>query len=213
MNISQTVQAALRSPYFWQWTIATAGGALTALTTSQIVVMAAQRLPLLQGPGFGIMLGLSLGVSIGAFQWWVMRQPFSKAYWWIVATGLSTVVSGLIQDSILRNWLDSFWGYLSVSAIATGLLTGLAQWLFLTTRVKKAWVWIPTTVLAQFLSNLVLLVALPRNLNIAPSATTILQTIAFVVAQIMMTGLVLGAVTGIPMSNFIRQKRSPSQSE
>ena len=188
------------------------GGALSALCVSQLILLFAFRLPFLQGYGFGVALGLSLGACIGGFQWWILRKKFNRAYWWIVATALGTLISAFFQDVIVENWFDSLFPQLIVSAIFSGLAVGFIQWMFLAPKVSKALLWIPLSMLAQLLAQIPILPTIPIDRTTAPSATFMIQFIAFVVGQIMLNGLILGAVTGVPMSRFLQQqdeKRQP----
>ena len=215
MNLGKTIQSAVRSKYFWQWVSTTVGGSLVALILTQITFSIAKRLPLLMGPGFGITLGLCLGLSAGVFQWWILHKHFHAAHEWIIATAFASVASLFLQEPAIAalsalTEANYFLVGVIASVVVTGVVIGIAQWIVLVERVKGAWVWIPTTLLAQLLVNL-LSVRMSIDRTASPSIFAMVQSIAFIVGQTVLRGFVRGAITGIPMAKFIEQERKRKQ--
>lgn len=206
-NLSYACKAAFRSKDFWSWVIFSAGGALIATLVSQTVFFIAQRTPLLQGPGFGIAIALSAGLSLGVCQWFVLRTKFNRAYWWSVATAIGTVPFLFLQDSA-RSFSDVIFLQMLIAAICGGLTLGVAQWLFFVSKVRGAWLWMPVSMLAQFLSSLVLLTSISFDRNSQPSGLLLFELIAFTIGQILLGSAISACITGVPLVRFIEQKAS-----
>jgi hypothetical protein len=94
------------------------------------------------------------GAVIGLAQWFVIRQTFSQAGWWILASIISW---GLISSSNLGalGWvapatlqLPVRVVYGSIYGAVVGTVIGVAQWFVLRKQMAKAWQWILTSAFA-----------------------------------------------------------------
>jgi hypothetical protein len=132
---------------------------------------------------------LSLGLTCGVAQWWVIKAYLPHSFYWIPVTlagyGLALLVMMVSQG---RNAVGSITFVLITAAI------GLPQWLLLQKHYRRAGLWIPATVIG-FLGFLWLLA------NPASSLT-----------GIVIIGAILGALAaappGIVLAWLVRQPQS-----
>jgi hypothetical protein len=91
------------------------------------------------------MLGLVVGLTVGALQWAVLR-PYLPGIGWILAStfgwGIGFALG--VRLAYLSNLSDIAFG-LAVGA-TTGLMTGILEWLVLRGRTPHAAWWIPASV-------------------------------------------------------------------
>ena len=191
----RTVVAAYRSPYFRQWVLVTALGALLApFIAANGVGLAFLLSPQLESSTFGFVAIAFplLGLVVSICQWFFLRKHFRKAYGWIVATVLGHLLGGLL--------LESFNGLLSVGLarrllelLCVGLVLGLAQYLFFKRqRVAIAWGWIVAVILVRFIQA-----ALPIDLPFL-----------FDIATDCLEAIINGCITGILIVSFIEQTKA-----
>ena len=94
---------------------------------------------------------LSFGIILGALEWFVIRRVFDTSIWWVVATGLGTILA-LFPFVIFYLFIANIGGgrqprdsELKAAAIAgsfMGLIIGSAQWLILRKIVRNSKLWI-----------------------------------------------------------------------
>jgi len=111
------------------WLVAcTVGGGIGGLL-SGIFSMAAGSQPVLGGYGNWA----AFGVSIGVFQWIVLRHYIKISNYWAVLTMLGWMVFAFLQSIHFPAYPD--W-------VVIGLLVGLLQWIDLRKKIKKPALWI-----------------------------------------------------------------------
>ena len=128
---------------FWlQWILATLIGFLVSLYWIEVGGT----------PDLNAVEGVIGGGAIAIAQWWVIRQTFPKAWWWILVSivgwgvlGLSHIGAvGWIAPSTSSIHLRILYGVLNGAKV--GLLMGVAQWWMLRISVPKAEQWILASV-------------------------------------------------------------------
>lgn len=125
---------------FWlQWVLVTTMGFLVSLYWIEVG----------ERPDLNAVEGAIGGAVIGLAQWLVLRQQFSQAWWWVLA---SIVVWVFISSNGLGalGWVaprDMYYislrvVYGAIEGTKVGALLGVAQWLFLKHQVLGASWWI-----------------------------------------------------------------------
>jgi hypothetical protein len=122
---------------------------------------------------------------IGLAQWFVLRQEFSQAWWWVLANIVSWSLLGGSGVGAL-GWVAPRTPYIPlrvvfgvVNGALIGALIGVAQWLVLRKQIERAWRWIlPSTV------------GWAIGLTLGWSVGGVLRTV---------TGLFLGEVVGLAL--------------
>ncbi len=90
------------------------------------------------------------GAAFGLGQWWALRSELAGSGWWVVATAAGYPLGGLLQQAfpgIDNPALRSF-----SMALSFGLAIGIAQWLFLRGRVRRAGWWVLISVAGWLLA-------------------------------------------------------------
>ncbi|HEY9665764.1 MAG TPA: hypothetical protein V6C91_03120 [Coleofasciculaceae cyanobacterium] len=124
---------------FWfQWVLVTFLGFLVSLYWIEVG----------EKPDIRIIEAAIGGVAIGLAQWFVLRQKFFYAEWWIVASfvswsflessGIGAI--GWVAPRTLSIPIRIIFGV--VTGAQVGALMGVAQWLVLWKQVENAWRWI-----------------------------------------------------------------------
>ena len=125
---------------FWfQWVLVTIIGFLVSLYWIEV----GERLDL------KALEGATGGAIIGSCQWLVLRQQFSQAWWWVVASIVVWVFIGANNLGAL-GWVapqDMYYiplrvVYGAIDGAKVGALLGITQWLFLRQQVFRASWWI-----------------------------------------------------------------------
>jgi hypothetical protein len=124
---------------FWlQWILVTVAGFLLSLYWVEIG----------ERTDISAVEGAIGGDVIGLAQWLVLRQQFSQAWWWVLA---SIVSWGLLAatDIGALGWVAPKTTYIPlrlvygiVDGIIIGALLGVAQWFVLNKQVKIGWQWV-----------------------------------------------------------------------
>jgi hypothetical protein len=146
--------------------------------------------------------GIMLGVGVGILQWLVLRRRVSGVGWWVLATAAGGY--GIFQASfILIEESLSFGLLLSSTGVAAlgGAVTGILQWLVLRGKVSRAGWWVLASTVGWGLSMAVSIAV--------PSGVT--DDIDFM--GLVVTGAVLGAVTGAALVWLLRQPVPEAQLE
>ena len=128
----------------------------------------------------------SIGISIGLFQWFVLRPYIPRASWWVLAslTGwaiclpLAQALFRVVNDAMDGAIKGSFVGIIQITVF--GFLIGLAQWLVLRQHISKAGWWILTSII---------------SLNVAFLLTTAGALVN--IMEIVLVGAVSGALSGL----------------
>ena len=185
----------------------------------------------------GITLGVQ-GLLFGLLQWLVLQSEIRRAYWWILATLLGTLIGVyvelaayylLIQPIIMQVAVGSPTSaqiialVLNVisSSVFSGTAIGIAQWLVLRRAANRASLWIPVTMLSMFLRYVVstgitvllnglLGTVLPRfGLPINPSTTQIVTPV--IVA--MVGNFAFGMFSGWVLASLLADSEIESDDE
>ena len=123
---------------------------------------------------FTPVLCITIGISLGLFQWLVIRQWFQSKLWilattasWIFGLFISGIVVSLIHTKILPlipvlqlppplSFLfiaTLFPLYVVIESSILGAVIGVSQWLILRKNIPKAKVWIGANIVASIFSN------------------------------------------------------------
>ncbi len=130
---------------FWlQWVLVTIIGFLVSLYWVEVG----------ERPDIRAVEGAIGGAVIGLAQWLVLRQRFSQAWWWVLASlvswglmgGSGFGAVGWVAPRTLSIPLRVAFGVVN-GAIVGGLM-GMAQWLVLSKQIPKAWRWILANIVA-----------------------------------------------------------------
>jgi hypothetical protein len=88
----------------------------------------------------------AVGAMIATTQWWVLRQYFSGALSWIVASGVGMVIGSFVAFPLkLRDWYLGPSGFQLdeiAYGVVFGLLVGGAQWFVMRVWVRGASWWV-----------------------------------------------------------------------
>ncbi|NIS68596.1 MAG: hypothetical protein GTO12_06480 [Proteobacteria bacterium] len=107
-----------------------------------------------EGPLITLGSLIALSVSLGVFQWFLLRNYLPRAQLWIVFTGLGWLAGGLlwIAAFIAQESLNVYMGWgtaaFFILFVLFGLIVGLIQWLYLRKIIKSAGWWILISVAA-----------------------------------------------------------------
>jgi hypothetical protein len=95
-----------------------------------------------------IVIGMTMGMIMGFFQWLVLRGRIARARLWAPASAAGWALGfSLGAEAAFRlEWVGAAFGLLI--GIATGLCVGVFQWAILRPSVTRAWIWIPVSVFA-----------------------------------------------------------------
>ena len=103
-----------------------------------------------------------LGVGVAVLQGLVLHRHLAQAGWWILATGVAAVLSGIAVLAatadvlyIIRGIEVSSVASIALSVLGSGLLVGCSQWLILRRHVARAGWWIPVSGLSLVVGWLV----------------------------------------------------------
>lgn len=178
-------------PRYWLWwTAATVGGWIIGYLINTLIVTAFHFTDetVAQGDHPEIIIAsilalVSMGLSVGVFQWLVLRREVPASRLWVPATTLGFAV-GI--------WLGLMF---------MGLGTGLAQWWVIRRTFGKG-SWWPT------ISAVIWPLGYVAGGNVGNALLTVLssQLLAGLIG-ILVTGLIIGAVTGAVLLWMMREKR------
>ncbi len=139
------------------------------------------------------MFGTSIGAMTGVLQWLVLRGRVSKAGWWILASipaGYGIFLAGDIgiEESLNFGTLLSSIGVVALG----GAVAGILQWLVLRRQVSRAGWWVLASTVGWALG------------------VTVMDALEYMYGtpddlQLVVTGAVLGAVTGGALVWLLRQ--------
>ena len=177
---------------FWlQWVLASTVGVVVGLFTGAVFTpYDVPRVPVLYG-----LLGIGLGIGVGVLQWLVLRRRVSGAGWWVLASaaaGYGTLQAGPMPFSTS---LQSFGLLLSWTRVValSGAVTGTLQWLVLRGQVSRAGWWVLASTVGWGLGVTVAR-AFPWGVDTSDA-----------IGALVVTGAVLGAVTGEALVWLLRQ--------
>ena len=80
-----------------------------------------------------------IGIGLGAGQWFALRNYFSGAGWWVLATGLGWLLGLSVDFTFQQLFATSAWQGFALA----GLYQAALQWLILRRRGWVAIVWLP----------------------------------------------------------------------
>ena len=84
-----------------------------------------------------VIFGL-IGAGLGTMQWLVLRNLFSQAGWWIVASTVGGAIVGMGAASLSSEIELS----LIIAYGLGGAILGILQWIVLRRQTSRAWLWI-----------------------------------------------------------------------
>jgi hypothetical protein len=80
-----------------------------------------------------------VGLGLGVGQWWVLRGYFSRAGWWVLATGLGWLLGLSVDFTFQQLFASSAWQGFALA----GLYQAALQWLILRRRGWVTITWLP----------------------------------------------------------------------
>ncbi len=141
-----------------QWTAAsTVGFAVAATAFRAMGTLLTDTTPAWVGGLISTVVAVA-GVSLPGFlHWLILRRRFARAGWWILASGVGSLVGFLIQGVGLAG-ADTGQGFLFISdryvvdvaAIFAGAVAGAMQWLVLRQWVGRAGWWVLASSVSWF---------------------------------------------------------------
>jgi len=84
-----------------------------------------------------VIFGL-IGAGLGTMQWLVLRNLFSQAGWWVVASTAGAAIVGMGAAS-LSSEIEA---NLIIAYGLSGAVLGMLQWIVLRRQTSRAWLWI-----------------------------------------------------------------------
>ena len=158
---------------FWlAWMFVTIAGVIGyVIIVAPILNAVSERLRGTQGElGIGMLLGavsaITLGATIGAAQWLVLRRQLPRTGWWILATliGYSMPMAfGSLISGLEPPWLASL-----VNFIEFGVVLGALQWLVLRGRIDHAGWWIAISIAGWAIAAALIDIAYISGLYVEP---------------------------------------------
>lgn len=123
--------------WLW-WVLASAGGGAVGFAAADAVLdfvsAALQRaIDIDEVVIFGL-----IGAGLGMMQWLVLRNLFSQAGWWIVASTVGGAIVGMGAASLSSEIELS----LIIAYGLSGAILGILQWIVLRRQTSRAWLWI-----------------------------------------------------------------------
>jgi hypothetical protein len=138
-----------------------------------------------------LFLGIVPGIGVGVLQWLVLRRRVSGAGWWVLASAAAGygILAGFIgySESLSFGALLRFTGVVALG----GAVTGILQWLVLRGKVSRAGWWVLASTVGWALGMTVTR-AIPWGVD-------------DVILPLVVTGAVLGVVTGGALVWLLRQ--------
>ncbi len=148
-----------------------------------------------------LFLGIVPGIVVGVLQWLVLRQRVSGAGWWVLASAAAGygILAGFIgySESLSFGTLLRFTGVVALG----GAVTGILQWLVLRSQVSRAGWWVLASTVGWALG-----MAVSRAFPWGADDSDAL-------GALVVTGAVLGAVTGGALVWLLRQPAPEAQLE
>lgn len=190
----------IKSQFLYFWILANIGGAFLANGVNLLALLATESLQM--NMLFKVLLAFGVGAAVGFCQWLVLRRVVQNAYLWIILTAFSSAVAVVftmvidIMGGLLLSGSRQTYNFLALLLfLSRALPVSLLQWLFLRDHVRKAWLWIVFSLLAQgWLPRLLRL----DGLRVPMEGMSIMQ----VFLAMVLWGLFTGLITGIPIVKF-----------
>ncbi len=161
------------------------------------------------------LIGALEGMVLGFTQWLVLRRYIKHIGWWVLATGIASLIVWLIGVKfIVALALVSFNSTMTATTTLAlqqavfgmgawvGAVLGIAQWLVLRRHVRKGVGWVFANSLAWGLG---LLIAFMGVTGVKPGEFTI-ETAVVHIATGAATGAIVGAITGIALVWFLKPR-------
>ena len=157
----------------------------------------------LEGWPIDLAIGIGIGIGVGVPQWLVLRRRVSRAGWWILASAAGGVVIFLAFSLGYLESMESFGDLLSFTGVVAlgGAVAGILQWLVLRGKVSRAGWWVLASTVGWALGMAVS--------EVIPWGGTDEDSLV----PSVMTGVVLGAVTGAALVWLLRQSAPEAQLE
>lgn len=118
---------------------------------------------------------VTIGIAIGVFQWFVLRDIIHNAWRWIIATMIGWLVGSIILMLVIPQSPDFLAGIIS------GVGVGIAQYIVLRREIYLAGWWIVINIVAW-------------------------TTGMAYLSGILLTGVVVGVITGFALELLLRNK-------
>jgi hypothetical protein len=140
-----------------------------------------------------------IGIGLGVGQWFILRNYFSGAGWWVVATGLGWLLGLSVDFTFQQMFAASAWQGFALA----GLYQAALQWLILRRRGWVAIAWLPVSAAAWTVAGIAYHFLSPTLSRVAGSEET-----APIVSVTIWTAaaLIFGLLTG-PVIRRLARKR------
>jgi hypothetical protein len=147
------------------WTLAGLAGFVVGMTLKTLVEIIAgitgqsAVLESIPAPLFGTFLGLMLGVSIGFFQWLVLRRSLKNSSAWISGTVFAYTLFWTLHNAGAFGWAHTPWGLVGQGfghGAILGATIGFVQYFVLRSLVYSARRWIITMLVSWSLAGAIM---------------------------------------------------------
>jgi len=118
---------------WWVW--ASAGGGAAGFAAAD-VLLDFMSAALQRAIGEVVIFGLIVA-GLGTTQWLVLRNLFSQAGWWVVASTVGGAIVGVGAASLSSEIEAS----LIIAYGLSGTILGILQWIVLRRQTSRAWLW------------------------------------------------------------------------
>jgi hypothetical protein len=201
-----------------RWTLATTLGAVVGWGVTTFVVS-----PTAVGM---IVFAVTTSLAVGLAQWFVLKQYFNRAGWWILGTTVGGTVGwigGLLVGEVFVAAGAALVG-LVLGGLLVGLVVGVAQWFVLKPHFSGAgwWIlaataavavnWIMGWIMGGYIVGHFVGYIFGRFLGEAGPVGQLLGSVLAGAMVGIVFGLVLGAITGRPLIGLLERRISKMES-
>lgn len=183
--------------WLW-WVLASAGGGAVGFAAADALLgfmSAALQRAIAEVVIFGLIVA-----GLGTMQWLVLRNLFSQAGWWVVASTVGGAIVGVGAASLSSEIEVS----LIIAYGLSGAILGMLQWIVLRRQTSRAWLWILASPLGWAIAVLIVrfLDRMGQDMALRMSET------AGLILGFGLMGAVVGFVTGGVLVWMLRKPNS-----
>jgi hypothetical protein len=183
--------------WLW-WVLASAGGGAAGFAAADALLgfmSAALQRVIAEVVIFGLIVA-----GLGTMQWLVLRNLFSQAGWWVVASTVGGAIVG-VGAAFLSSEIEAS---LIIAYGLSGIILGMLQWIVLRRQTSRAWLWILASPLGWAIAVPTVGFLDQMGQDVAPRMS---ETVGLILAFGLM-GAVVGFVTGGVLVWMLRKPNS-----